>query len=191
MSSELTLILERIAEGNEQAINDLVPLVYDQMRKIAANALRRESKEECDPTELVHEAYLRLIGNENLAWESRSHFYGACAVVIRRILVDQARARKSQKRGGDQQHVSFDLALETAEVRPNELLELHDALEELALVDPMKAQLVEMRFFGGLQFQEIAQVLELSSPTINRHWRLARAWLYKKLSHEEDSDPQT
>jgi RNA polymerase sigma factor (TIGR02999 family) len=110
VATEITDILNHIADGNPHAIADLVPMVYEQMRKIAAGAMRREPTANCDPTELVHEAYLRMVGDENLAWKGRSHFYAACAVVIRRILVDQARARKSLKRGGQLERFGLDEA---------------------------------------------------------------------------------
>jgi len=180
--TEITQILDRIAEGNQQAIDELVPLVYDQMRQIAASALRREPARGCDPTELVHEAYLRLVGNENLAWKSRSHFYGACAVVIRRILVDQARARNRLKRGGQFERVTLesnDVASQDSSV---DLVALDEAMEELEKLSPRQAKLVELRFFGGLTEQEAAEVLQVSRRTVSGDWAMARAWLMMKLA---------
>ncbi len=181
MPTQITQILDRIADGNQQAIDELVPLVYDQMRLIAAGAIQREPSEQCDPTELVHEAYLRLVGNENLAWKSRSHFYGACAVVIRRILVDQARSRNRQKRGGQFERV----ALEPGEIADStnaiDLVELDEALVELEKLSPRQAKLVELRFFGGLTEDEAAEVLQVSRRTVGGDWAMARAWLRTKL----------
>ena len=182
MPTQITQILNRITDGQSKAIEELVPLVYDQMRRIAAGALSRErSGSGCDPTELVHEAYLRLVGNENLAWESRSHFYGACAVVIRRILVDQARARKSIKRGGQFEKIS----LESSDIEQPEasvdLVALDDALKELESLSPRQAKLIELRFFGGLTEKEAAEVLQVSRRTIAGDWAMARAWLRSKL----------
>ena len=182
MPTEITQILDRIAEGNQQAIDELVPLVYDQMRQIAAGALRREPAGGCDPTELVHETYLRMIGNENLAWKSRSHFYGACAVVIRRILVDQARSRSRQKRGGQFEKVILeanDLAKPESDV---DLVALDEAMQELEQLSPRQAKLVELRFFGGLTEKEAAEVLQVSRRTVGGDWAMARAWLRTKLA---------
>ena len=181
VATEITQILERIANGSEQAFDEMLPLVYDQMRQMAALALRREPSGSCDPTELVHEAYLRLIGNENLAWKNRSHFFAACAVVIRRILVDQARARKRLKRGGQLEQVTLqsnDLAQTTSNV---DLIALDEALIQLESLAPRQAKLVELRFFGGLTESEAAEVLQVSRRTVAGDWAMARAWLKSKL----------
>ena len=191
LSPEITLLLKSWSSGDSQAGSHLLEKVYRDLRMQAARYLRRERSDiTYQPTALVHEVYMKLTEQDRIQWQSRSHFFAISAQLMRRILVDHARARQSQKRGGDQMRVPFELALESAEVRPQELLALHDALDELAGIDPMKAQLVEMRFFGGLQFQEIAKVLGVSSPTINRHWRVARAWLFRRLNGEpEDTEP--
>lgn len=185
MPNDLTLILDRIASGNEDAIQQLVPLVYDQMRQIAASALRREANQGCDPTELVHEAYLRLVGNENLAWKSRSHFYGACAVVIRRILVDQARARQRLKRGGEFQQVALDQEQIVDSRSSVDLIALDDSLEELSRLSPRQAKLVELRFFGGLTEEEAAEILRVSRRTVSGDWVMAKAWLRARLETNE------
>ena len=135
MANEITQILNRISDGESSAIDELVPLVYDQMRKIAAAAVCREPAEASDPTELVHEAYIRMVGNEKLAWQSRSHFFGACSTVIRRILVDQARARKRTKRGGEFARVGLNEEL-LADPTSVDLIELDDALAELETLAP-------------------------------------------------------
>ena len=181
MSNEITEILDRITSGKDQAISELVPLVYQQMRKIAANAVRGEKQLQCDPTELVHEAYIRMVGNQKLAWESRSHFFGACAVVIRRIQVDQARAAGRQKRGGQLNQVS----LESDQIgKPDvqfDLIELDEALSELSQLSPRQSRLVELRFFGGLTEQEAASVLQVSKRTASGDWAMAKAWLKVRL----------
>ncbi|MCR9199886.1 MAG: ECF-type sigma factor [Planctomycetaceae bacterium] len=182
MASQITQVLDRITNGNRQAVGELVPLVYDHMRQIASGALRREPDARCDPTELVHEAYIRLIGNEQLAWESRSHFFAACAVVIRRLLVDQARARQTIKRGGHLQQQAIDMNAVTDRSDHVDLIALDDALRELEGLSPRQARLVELRFFGGLTEKEAASVLDVSLRTLSADWSMARAWLKIRLS---------
>lgn len=181
MANEITQILNRITAGEPQAVDELIPLVYDQMRKIAAAAASRESAEASDPTELVHEAYIRLVGNEKLAWQSRSHFFGACSTVIRRILVDQARARKRTKRGGEFAKVDLPehVLADSATVDLVELDEALDALEQLA---PRQVRLIELRYFGGLSETEVAEVLQVSRRTVSGDWAMAKAWLRTRLS---------
>ncbi|MFK7765982.1 MAG: ECF-type sigma factor [Mariniblastus sp.] len=181
MSNEITEILDRIAGGKDQAISELVPLVYSQMRKIAANAVRGEKQSQCDPTELVHEAYIRMVGNQNLAWKSRSHFFGACAVVIRRILVDQARAAGRQKRGGQLKRVLLEGEKIGQPDGQFDLIELDEALLKLSELSPRQAKLVELRFFGGLTEKEAAEVLQISKRTASGDWVMAKAWLKVQL----------
>lgn len=181
MTKQITEILDRIAKGQEAAIDQLVPMVYDQMRAIARSAVRGEGAGGCEPTELVHEAYMRLVGNENLAWESRTHFFAACSVVIRRILVDQARSRKRKKRGGEFQRVDFEVAEPTAADLSVDLLALDEALVELSKLSPRQAKLVELRFFGGLTETEAAEMLGVSKRTAAGDWAIAKAWLLRKL----------
>lgn len=182
MPSQITQILDRIADGNAAAIDELVPMVYDQMRKLAASAIRREPSESCDPTELVHEAYLRLLGNENLAWKNRSHFFGACAVVIRRILVDHARAMKRQKRGGNAKPMRLENNQVASIESSVDLVELDEALAKLSELSPRQAKLVELRFFGGLSETEAAEVLQVSRRTASGDWAMAKAWLRANLT---------
>ena len=181
MEPQITTILNRISSGESAAMEQLVPLVYDQMRIIAAAAVKNEDAAIGDPTELVHEAYIRLIGNEKLAWTSRSHFFGACATVIRRILVDHARSRKRLKRGAGAVPVSLDENLHLAD-SSIDMLELDDALQELAALSERQAKIVELKYFGGLGESEIAEVLGVSRRTISSDWAMARAWLKVKLS---------
>lgn len=180
MTNQITEILNRLSEGETSAVDDLVPLVYEQMKSIAVSASRKESHQCSDPTELVHEAYLRMIGNERLAWKSRSHFFGACATVIRRILVDQARARKRLKRGGDAVQVELkDHAIEGEQIV--DLVALDEALGELNELAPRQVRLIELRYFAGLSETEAAEVLQVSRRTVSGDWVMAKAWLKTRL----------
>lgn len=181
MNQQITQILSRISDGQQHAVDELVPLVYDQMRQLATSALQREPEAGCDPTELVHEAYIKLIGNEQLAWESRSHFYGACAVVIRRILVDQARARNRLKRGGGIKRVALDEDHPASPDSSVDMIALDEALRELEQMSPRQARLVELRFFGGLTETEAAEVLKVSRRTLAGDWVMVKAWLKIQL----------
>ncbi len=181
MSEQITQILDRIVSGQEHAFDELVPLVYEPMKQIAAAALSKEARQAYDPTELVHEAYMRLIGNEQLAWSSRRHFFAACAVMIRRILVDQARARQRQKRGGDFQEVNVEIAQLASAAGGIDLVMLDDALVDLHQRAPRQAKLVELRFFGGMTEQEVADHLQISKRTAANDWATARAWLKSKI----------
>ncbi|MFK7822206.1 MAG: ECF-type sigma factor [Planctomycetaceae bacterium] len=177
---EITQILNRMADGDRQAVDELIPIVYQQMKRIASNQLDGEDKKAGDPTELVHEAYIRLIGNEKLAWQSRSHFFGACATVIRRILVDQARARKTAKRGAGEAVLKLEDHL-VAEAKSVDLVELDDALQELETLAPRQVRLIELRYFGGLSETEAAEILKVSRRTVSGDWAMAKAWLQFKL----------
>ncbi|MEM9827949.1 MAG: ECF-type sigma factor [Planctomycetota bacterium] len=199
MNPPITHILQRIQdrmpasgqvdpEGLHEAWEELLPLVYPQMRQIAAAAARKEPQLPQDPTELVHEAYLRLVGNEALSLRSRGHFYGACALVIRRILVDAARKRKAEKRGGGWGRVTLDVTHLPREDATVDLIELNDALDQLAKVSPRAAQLVELRFFGGLGESEAAEVLGASRRTVSGDWTMAKAWLRLRLSDSTDRE---
>ena len=179
-SQEITEILNRMAKGDRHAVDELIPIVYEQMKRIAARQLACESGKVSEPTELVHEAYIRLIGNENLAWRSRSHFFGACANVIRRILVDQARSRKAAKRGAGEQSVQLQEGL-VAESRTIDLVELDDALTELHKLAPRQVRLIELRYFAGLTESEAADILQVSRRTVSGDWVTAKAWLQMKL----------
>lgn len=185
----VTRLLRAWTEGEEEAGDRLLAVVYEELRGMAARSLRKERVgHTLQPTALVHEAYLRLIDQRAVRWECRGHFFALAAQMIRRILVDHARKKAYAKRGGGWQEVSFDdpdlVARLGAVDKPEELVALDDALRELAEVDPIKAKIVELRYFGGLQFNEIAPVLELSTATVNRRWRAARAWLFHYLEHQ-------
>lgn len=181
--ADLTRILSESRAGQTGAAEELVALLYDELRALARQELACERRQHTlQPTALVHEAYLRLVGKDGGTFESRAHFFGAAASAIRRVLVDHARRRARAKRGGGRVQHSLD-ALEPAQPIPDaELLGLDAALARLALLDPLKARIVELRFFAGMTVDELARALELSEATVRRHWRMARAWLRGELS---------
>jgi len=180
--SDLTQILERAQQGDSKAAEELLPLVYEQLRKLAAHNLAQEAAgNTLQPTALVHEAWLRLVGAPEQDWNSRNHFFMAAAQAMRRILIERARQKSRLKRGGDQQRVPLE-ELELATNADSEtLLLIEEAMERLAKADPVKARLVELRFFTGLSLEEAAQVLGVSTPTAKRYWAYARAWLFQEL----------
>jgi RNA polymerase sigma factor (TIGR02999 family) len=181
--SEVTRLLSAIEQGDPHATGQLLPLVYDELRQLAAAKFAQEKAgQTLQPTALVHEAYLRLVGAEQAPhWNSRGHFFAAAAEAMRRILVEQARKRGRLKRGGDRQRLDLDaLQLSLPEVA-DELLALDEALAELALKHPDKAELVKLRYFTGLTVAEAAQALGISTSTADRHWTYARAWLYRRI----------
>src|SRR6476660_9515894 len=178
--SEITRILSQIEQGDPQAAEKLLPLVYDELRKLAAHQLAQEKPgQTLQATALVHEAYLRLVGDQPFA--NRRHFFAAAAEVMRRILVDNARSKAREKRGGDRRREHPDRNALHAGSPAEDLLALHEALELFAVHDPLKAKLVELRFFGGLTLEEAAECLNISLSTADRAWRYARAWLYTAM----------
>ena len=179
----LTRILNAIEEGDACAAAELLPLVYDELRQMAAQKLDHEKPgQTLDATALVHEAYLRLVGPDgDVRWENRRHFFGAAAEAMRRILVEAARHKGRQKRGGGLRRVDLRHAAGLADLPPDDLLDLDDALAALAAEDPEKAELVKLRFFGGLSVEEAAACLGISRATADRHWAFARAWLFDRL----------
>jgi len=182
---EVTRLLIEWKHGNQEAIDLLVPLVYDEMRRLAESYLRDErSAATLQPTALVHEAYLRLVAQNLPDWESRSHFFGVAAHLMRQVLVDHARRQKSGKRGGGAPKAAFEEALSFAPDRSPNIIALNDALESLAKVDARKVKIIELRFFGGFSVEETAQALGTSVATIGREQRLAEAWLHRELSSE-------
>jgi RNA polymerase sigma-70 factor, ECF subfamily len=186
-SADITGILERASAGDDSAVNHLLPLVYDELRALAASYLRHErSGHTLQATALVHEAFIRLVQQPDITWQSRAPFFAVAAQAIRRILVEYARQRGRAKRGGLQQRVTMPLS-ELPEVAPGvDLLALDDALERLAGLHPRQAQIVELRFFGGLTLKEVAQYLDISPRTVDGDWSMARAWLRREL-HEADA----
>jgi RNA polymerase sigma factor (TIGR02999 family) len=182
--SEITKLLIGLKDGDKaSAAAKLMPLVYDEFRALAARHLRRERADHTlQPTALVHEAYLRLIDQTRVDWQGRTHFFAVGAQAIRRILVDHARQRKRQKRGGAAGRVVLDESVALAPQRAEEILALDEALEKLGQLDSRQAQVVEMRFFAGMSVDEVAEVLGVSKRTIEGDWTMARAWLMRELS---------
>lgn len=182
---DITELLEAWRGGDDHALTDLMPLVYRRLKRIASRLLFRERQNrQLEVTDLVHEAYLRLIDLERIGWQDRVHFFAMSARIMRRVLVDQARASGSEKRGGDAQRVETSELRRLANERAPSLVALDDALSELARHDAEKAQIVELRFFGGLDREAIAEVLGISSATVTRRWRSARVWLIEYLNGE-------
>jgi len=182
--TDVTRILSAIEAGDPHAAADLLPLVYDELRQLAAARMAAEAPgHTLDATALVHEAYLRLVGH--LKFNDRRHFLAAAAVSMKRILVENARRKQRLKHGGGRQREAVDLDALTEGIPSDELIALHDALERFAIHDPAKAQLVELRFFGGMSLPEIAEHLGISLSTAERGWRYARAWLYTAMAEDE------
>jgi RNA polymerase sigma factor (TIGR02999 family) len=180
---EVTRLLVNWSNGDEKALDELTPLVYGELRRLAQRFLRRERPDHTlQSTALVHEAFLRLIDQRSVHWQNRAHFYGVSAQLIRRILVDYARARRTEKRGADVIKLSLDEALGVSEKRDLDLIALDDALDNLARLDPQQSRIVELRFFTGLSIEETAEVIGVSPATIKREWVTAKALLYRELS---------
>lgn len=187
--TEVSRILSAMEQGDPQASEQLLPLVYEELRRIAAQRLAEEAPgHTLQATALVHEVYLRLVDVETAqSWSSRGHFFAAAAESMRRILIDHARRRKAEKRGGNRQRVPLDLAVPVVNAEPDELLSLDDALRRLSERDEVSARLVELRYFGGLSVDQAAESLGLSRATAYRHWSFARAWLHRQLAGEPPS----
>jgi RNA polymerase sigma factor (TIGR02999 family) len=186
---EITGLLLAWRTGDETALNRLMPLVHQELRRLAHHFMRRERPGHLlQTTALVNEAYLRLVDSSRVKWESRAHFFAVAGQLMRRVLVDAARERRSQKRGGDRLQVSFAEAMMAPQARSADLIALDDALDALAAVDKRKSEIVVMRFFGGLSVEEAAAVLEVSPDTIMRDWQLAKVWLYRELSRDGRDD---
>lgn len=180
-SNDITRILLKWSEGDSAALEQLMPLVYDELRRLAVKYLRHErANHTLQPTALVNEAYMRLVDQQKVEWQSRAQFFGLAARLMRNILVDHARSRQTAKRGGELQRVSFD-SNQAAGTPQIEFLAVHEALERLATFDPQKSQIVELRFFGGLSIEQTAEVLKIGHATVERDWKLARAWLRREL----------
>jgi RNA polymerase sigma factor (TIGR02999 family) len=183
---EVTQLLLAWSNGDKAALDRLIPLVHAELRRLAKFCLRNERPGHTLQTSaLVNEAYLRLIDVDQVEWRNRAHFFAISAKLMRQILVDFARKRHYQKRGGAAQQVSFDESLAVGEQRDEDLVALDDALDALARIDQRKSQVIEMRFFGGLSVEETAEALRVSADTVMRDWRLARVWLLRELSGEK------
>ena len=188
-SHEVTQLLLAWSEGDKTALDQLIPLVYSELRRLAKRHMRSErAGHTLQTTALIHEAYLRLIDADQVQWRNRAHFFGIAARLMRQILVARARERGCQKRGGGAERVSLDEAMVIDERLDEDLVALDEALGELSQFDARMAQVVEMRFFGGLTEEEIAAALDVSTKTVRRDWRLARSWLRRKLSWERTDE---
>jgi RNA polymerase sigma factor (TIGR02999 family) len=182
-SEGITQLLNRWKSGDQTALDKLMPLVHNELRRLAGAYLRRERPgHTLQPTALVNEAYLRLVDQRKAKWQNRAQFYGIAAQLMRRILVDHARHHQAAKRGGsDQERLSITSARELVTKPDLDVLALHEALQELAAIDPKQERIVELKFFGGLSIEETAEVLGIGHATVEREWKLARAWLRRKL----------
>jgi len=179
----ISSLVERVTKGEEQALSELLPVVYQELRKLSRRYLRRESNQQTlQTTALVHEAYLRLLGDQNLQWKDRAHFLGIAARSMRQILVERARARHAQKRGGVQRAITLEDRMLGQDQKVVDLLVLDEALTALAALDPKQAEVVELRFFAGLTVEETAEVMEISPATVKRCWTLSKAWLRREMS---------
>jgi len=184
--SDVTRILSAIERGDAKATDELLPLVYEELRLLAAQKLSHEAPgQTLQATALVHEVYLRLVGSDHQSWQNRRHFFGAAAEAMRRILVDHARRKKSQRRGGAHHRVELDKLDESVSERSEDLLRLDDALTRLAEQDPDVAELVKLRYFGGLTLEQAAEIKGISRRTAGRHWNYARLWLYREVSRQD------
>jgi RNA polymerase sigma factor (TIGR02999 family) len=178
----VTQLLKAWGNGEQQALDQLIPLVYAELHRLAHRYMVRERKTHTlQPTALVHEAYERLINLRHMSWQNRAHFFGVSAQLMRRILVDYARSRRYNKRGGEWRQVPLNEAVALFRDRQTDIVALDDALHTLAEIDPRKSRVVEMRFFGGLSIKEVAEVLNVSQETAQRDWRLAKVWLLREL----------
>lgn len=180
----VTDLLIKLSNGKREVVDELLPLIYDELKRLAASYLRRErSDHTLQPTALVNEAYLKMIDITQVSWQNKAHFIGVAANQMRRILVDHARKHNAEKRGGEFHILTLNEEIDkAADQQSTELIELDEALNELARMDPTKAKIVELRYFGGLTMDEVAEVMGVSTITVKRHWKMAKAWLYGRLT---------
>jgi RNA polymerase sigma factor (TIGR02999 family) len=182
-AERVTQLLLEISGGNRAAVDELLPVVYQELKRIAGGHLRNERPgHTLQPTALVHEAYLKMVNYRDISWQNRAHFMGVAATVMRQILMDYARTRSREKRGGGARQVTLDDALVVTDDRASDLVAIDEALSRLEQLDARQAKVVELRFFGGLSVEETAEAMGISAPTVKREWSSARAWLYRELS---------
>jgi RNA polymerase sigma factor (TIGR02999 family) len=187
-SKNITLMLQQVRDGNQEVVSQLVPLLYDELRRLASSYLRRERPNHTlQTTALVNEAYLRLVDQKDVEWKNRSHFFGIAAQQMRRILVDYARSHGAAKRGGAAAKVSLDEAMIVSKENPGETLVVDETLTRLAAFDPQQAKIVELRVFGGLTIEEVGEMLGISPATVKREWTVARAWLTREMNRQQAS----
>lgn len=184
-SKDVTQFLLDLSNGNERVADELMPVVYNELKRIARYYMSRErASHTLQATALVHETYLKLIDQRKTDWQNRAHFFGLASEIMRRILVNHARDRKAEKRGGEMQQVSLSVAVNEFQQKDIDILVLNEALDELAKFDERKSKIVEMKFFGGLTTKEICEVLKVSDATVEREWTFAKAWLFAKMKNE-------
>jgi len=189
-SQEVTRLLLAWRHGRQDALDELIPIVYEELRQQAHRYLQREHKgHSLQTTALINEAYLRLLDCKRVSWKNRAHFFAITAQMMRRILVDYARSRRSKKRGGDLEKTTLDQKLTFSIARNSDLVALDDALNELALIDERRSRVVELRFFGGLSIEETAEVLGVCPDTVVRDWRLAKVWLAREVKKSGEANP--
>jgi RNA polymerase sigma-70 factor, ECF subfamily len=186
----VTLLLREVARGDQEALARLMPLVYAELRRLAAHCMRNERGDHTlQPTALVHEAYLRLTGRRSPNWQNKAHFFAVAAQAMRRVLVDHARGHLRQKRGAGDAKVSLDDVFLFTEEKSEELLALDESLDRLATLDPRQSRVIEMRFFAGLELKEIAGVLDISEKTVKRDWQTGKLWLHGELRRRDGTHP--
>jgi RNA polymerase sigma-70 factor (ECF subfamily) len=186
LREDVTVVLEQMRKGDKGAADKLLPLVYDEFRALARHYLAQErANHTLQPTALVHEAYMKLVDQTRVDWQGRSHFFAVAAQAMRRILVDHARSRQRDKRGGGRARVVLDEAVALSPQKDEDVLALDEALERLAMLDPRQAKVVELRFFGGLSVDEVAEALSVSKRTVEGDWTFARAWLSRELRNDD------
>ncbi len=189
---DVTALLIEVANGNQAAQEKLVPLVYDELKRLARRYMRRErSGHTLQTTALVHEAYLKLVGQHSPHWQNRAHFYGTAAQLMRRILTDYARRHLREKRGGSQEILPLEEALAFTPEHSEDLLKLDEALDRLSKLDPRQSRIVELRYFGGLSVEETSRFLNVSPITVKRDWAVAKVWLYGELRPDNGDDGET
>jgi RNA polymerase sigma factor (TIGR02999 family) len=182
-SEQVTQLLTELTGGNRAAVDELTPLVYQELKRIARGQLRNERPgHTLQPTALVHEAYLKLVDQREVAWQNRVHFFGVAARLMRRILLDYAKQRVRDKRGGGMHHTTLNEGLVVSSDRASDLVVIDEALTRLEQLDARQAKVVEMRFFGGLSVEETAEAMGISAPTVKREWAMAKAWLHRELA---------
>jgi RNA polymerase sigma factor (TIGR02999 family) len=188
-AQNITELLVGYGRGDKEALDQLMPLVYDELRRQAARYLRRERPgNTLQTTALIHEAYVRLVDQRNVQWQNRAHFFGIAAQLMRRILVDHARAKKRVKRGGSDVRVSLGDATVAVKGQDLDVVALDEALQRLAQIDEQQSRVVELRFFSGLTVEETAEVMHISTATVKRDWSMAKAWLHRELSGDTDQN---
>lgn len=180
----ITQLLNDLSQGNNVAIEKLLPMVYDELRKISSKYLRDEYRQHTlQTTELVHEAYLKLIGSQQISWQSRAHFFGIAAKTMRQILVDYARKRNAVKRGSGERKITLDESPLIIDISDEKILALDEALKRLESIEERSSKIVELRYFSGLTIEETAEILQISPATVKRDWNFAKAWLYREIQN--------